>query len=88
MIAPQFVKSTISKHMLADGMDIIVDLERSKGSWLVDQRNGDKYLDCFSMFASMAVGFNHKRLLDIKNRLGNIAIQKAGKFGLIHRTHG
>ena len=57
-------------------MDIIVDLDASQGSWLVDKRNGDRYLDCFSMFASMAVGFNHPALLNISDLLGQIAIQK------------
>jgi L-lysine 6-transaminase len=42
----------------------------------VDQRNGDEYLDFFSMFASMAVGFNHPRLLAAQGRLGALAVQK------------
>lgn len=76
MIAANQVKTIIGHHLLADGMDIIVDLEKSKGSWLVDQRNGDRYLDCFAMFASMAVGFNHDSLLAIRDTLGNLAVQK------------
>jgi L-lysine 6-transaminase len=70
------VKSILQRHLQADGMDIIVDLDASQGSWLVDKRNGDRYLDCFSMFASMAVGFNHPALLKISDMLGKIAIQK------------
>ncbi|KJR96447.1 MAG: L-lysine 6-aminotransferase [Desulfobulbaceae bacterium BRH_c16a] len=76
MVAAEEVKAIISRHLLTDGMDIIVDLEKSKGSWLVDQRNGDRYLDCFSMFASMAVGFNHDGILAMQNRLGKVAVQK------------
>ncbi|MGW8195198.1 MAG: L-lysine 6-transaminase [Desulforhopalus sp.] len=76
MIAADQVKTVIGHHLLADGMDIIVDLERSQGSWLVDQRNGDRYLDCFAMFASMAVGFNHPGLLAIRDLLGRVAIHK------------
>lgn len=76
MIAPTDVKSVLRRHMLADGMDIIVDLKKSKGSWLVDQRNGDKYLDCFAMFASMAVGYNHPKLKAVKDLFGRLAIQK------------
>ena len=76
MIAADQVKTIIGHHLLADGMDIIVDFEKSKGSWLVDKRNGDRYLDCFSMFASMAVGFNHDDLLAIRDTLGNLAVQK------------
>lgn len=70
------VKSILSRHILADGMDIIVDLEASKGSWLVDKRNGDSYLDCFSMFASMSIGFNHPEIVAISDKLGRLAIQK------------
>ena len=70
------IKTRIGKHLLADGMDIIIDLEKSKGCWLIDKRNGDRYLDCFSMFASMAVGFNHDDLLAHRDQLGTIAIQK------------
>jgi len=76
MILAKNIKNSIGKHLLADGMDIIVDLERSKGSWLVDQRNGTRYLDCFSMFASMAIGFNHKDLLAQQDALGQVALQK------------
>lgn len=70
------VKDRLSRHILADGMDIVVDLDTSKGSWLVDKRNGDRYLDCFSMFASMSVGFNHPDLLALTETFGKIAIQK------------
>lgn len=76
MIHPDNIRAVIGKSILADGMEIILDLEKSKGSWLVDKRNGDRYLDCFSMFASMAVGFNHDKLLAQKDLFGNLAIQK------------
>ena len=45
-------RDTISKHMLADGMSPVIDLEKSHGSWLVDGNTGKEYLDLFSMFAS------------------------------------
>ncbi len=76
MIHPDKIKAIIGKSILADGMEIIVDLEKSTGSWLVDKRNGDRYLDCFSMFASMALGFNHDKLLALKDKFGSLAIQK------------
>jgi L-lysine 6-transaminase len=76
MIAARDIKSTIGRHLLADGMDIIIDLKNSRGSWIIDKRNGDEYLDCFSMFASMAVGYNHNSLLAMKEIFGELAIQK------------
>ena len=51
-IAPTDVRKTIAKHMLADGMEQVIDLKKSHGSWLVDARNGREYLDLFSMFAN------------------------------------
>ncbi|MBA4369675.1 MAG: L-lysine 6-transaminase [Desulfobacterium sp.] len=73
---PKDVKKILAKHILADGLDIIVDLENSKGSWLVDKMTGTRYLDFFSMFASMAVGFNHPKLMEVKEQFGMLAIQK------------
>ena len=58
-IRPNNLKGGIGKFMLADGMDHIIDLVRSHGSWLVDERDGKEYLDLFSMYASMSVGYNH-----------------------------
>ncbi|MEE8335424.1 MAG: L-lysine 6-transaminase [Candidatus Neomarinimicrobiota bacterium] len=70
------VKSTIASYMLADGMDQIIDLEKSHGSWLVDTRDGKEYLDLFSMFASLSVGYNHPYVLEQKLRLTAAAINK------------
>ncbi|MEJ2689651.1 MAG: aminotransferase class III-fold pyridoxal phosphate-dependent enzyme, partial [Deltaproteobacteria bacterium] len=70
------VKKTLARHMLAEGFDIIIDLEKSQGSWLVDQRNGDRYLDFFSMYASMAIGYNHPRMLAVREQLGGLALHK------------
>jgi len=39
------VHKVIGKHMLADGMSPVIDLEKSHGSWLVDGSNDDEYLD-------------------------------------------
>ena len=62
--------------MLADGMDPVIDLEKSHGSWLVDGRNGKEYLDLFSMFASMSVGYNHPYVIKNKDRLLAAVINK------------
>jgi len=68
-IAPNEVRNTIAKHMLADGMEQVIDLEKSHGSWLTDARNGREYLDLFSMFASLPIGYNHPYILENKDRL-------------------
>lgn len=76
MIRPQDVKSTVARHLLAEGYDIIFDVDRSRGCRLVDQKSGDAYLDFFSMYASMAVGYNHPRLLEARDELGRLAVNK------------
>ncbi len=61
---------------MAEGFDVIFDEDKSRGSWLVDKRNGDRYLDFFSMYASMAVGYNHPRLVEARDELGRLAVNK------------
>jgi L-lysine 6-transaminase len=62
--------------MLADGMDQVIDLKKSHGSWLVDARDGKEYLDLFSMFSSMPVGYNHPSLLENRERIADAALNK------------
>jgi L-lysine 6-transaminase len=63
-IAPADVHGTLARHMLADGYDIVLDLEKSQGRRLRDARSGREYLDLFSFFATMPIGFNHPKLHD------------------------
>ena len=76
MIDARNVHATIGKHMLADGMDQVIDLKKSHGSWLVDARDGQEYLDLFSMFASMPVGYNHPTVLENRERIADAALNK------------
>ena len=73
---PKEAKNNIGKRILADGMDQIIDLNKSHGSWLVDSRDEKEYLDLFSMFASLSVGYNHPYLLENKDRLMSSALNK------------
>lgn len=70
------VKELLSHHILTDGFDPIFDEEQSEGSWFVDKRNGRKYLDLFSFFASSPVGFNHSKIRESSEKLGKIAKHK------------
>ena len=76
MIDARNVHAIIGKHMLADGMDQVIDLKKSHGSWLVDARDGKEYLDLFSMFSSMPVGYNHPTLLENRERIADAALNK------------
>ena len=70
------VRATLGKHILADGYEPVMDMKKSHGSWLVDERDGSEYLDMFSMFASGAVGYNHPDILAGKDRLAAAAFYK------------
>src|ERR1700724_2966283 len=58
------VHETLSRSMLVDGFDLVLDLTRSAGSYLVDARTGRRYLDMFTFVASSALGMNHPALAD------------------------
>jgi len=69
------IQQRLSKHILADGMPIEMDLTQSKGSYMRD-KNGTAYLDMFSMFASSPIGYNHPYILENAHQLTDIAINK------------
>ncbi|MEU2032157.1 L-lysine 6-transaminase [Nocardia amamiensis] len=56
------VREILSASILADGFDLVLDLEQSRGCRLVDERDGTAYLDMFGFFASNALGMNHPAL--------------------------
>jgi L-lysine 6-transaminase len=64
LVSAADVHAHLSRHMLADGFDVVVDLERSHGAWLYDARSGRELLDFCAFFASNPVGFNHPRMKD------------------------
>lgn len=61
-ISPAEVRATLAEHLLVDGLPLVLDLEASQGTKLVDQESGDEYLDMFTFFASSALGMNHPGL--------------------------
>ncbi len=74
-ISPPRVEETVKRHLIGDGFPIVFDLERSHGSWIVDARNGDEYLDLYTFFASLPLGFRHP-VFDVhenRERLASVA---------------
>ncbi len=65
----------LSKHLLADGLPIEMDLKKSHGSYVVDT-NGTSYLDMFSMFASSPIGYNHPYIVANSDQIKEAAINK------------
>jgi L-lysine 6-transaminase len=58
-VPPKQVVAELEKHLLVDGFKLVIDLEKSRGSNLVDATTGKSFIDCYSFYASMPVGFNH-----------------------------
>jgi L-lysine 6-transaminase len=78
VVSPKKVLSTLSRHMLVDGFDIVIDLKKSKGTYLVDARDGKSYLDFFTFVASSPLGMNHPRLVEreFREKLARVALIK------------
>ncbi len=70
--------------MLADGSPIVFDAERSHGAYLVDAVTGREYIDFYTFFASIPVGYNHPRLRDAEflEKLTRAAIHKPANSDL------
>lgn len=78
-VEPADVRAVLARSILADGLDLVLDLERSSGSCLVDARDGKRYLDMFTFFASSALGMNHPALAGdsaFRTELAQAAINK------------
>lgn len=77
-ISPANVKEILSHYILADGFDLVLDIEKSNGVNLVDSKTGDTYLDFFTFFASNALGMNHPKMNtdDFNTKLANAARNK------------
>jgi L-lysine 6-transaminase len=75
-IKPKDVHSSLNRYMLADGMDLVLDLKKSKGCQIYDAKSGKYLLDCFSFFASAPIGTNHPKLTDPEfiKKIGEVSV--------------
>ena len=78
VVQPSEVHNVLSRHMLADGYDIVMDLRKSKGSWVFDSKRGRALLDFFTNFASCPIGYNHPRLdtPEFREKIAEVALNK------------
>ena len=63
-VSPENVHASLKKHILADGFDITFDLEKSNGVYIYDSRRDRILLDFFTCFGSVALGYNHPKMLN------------------------
>lgn len=63
-VAADQVFPVLESNILVDGFHIVIDLEKSHGTTMVDALTGKEYIDCYSYFASLPIGHNHPGLRD------------------------
>ncbi|NCD20469.1 MAG: L-lysine 6-transaminase [Actinobacteria bacterium] len=63
-VRAQDVRAILAQHLLVDALPFVLDLDRSRGTTLVDEVTGDRFLDMFTFFASNALGMNHPGLTE------------------------
>jgi L-lysine 6-transaminase len=78
VVLPNEVMPSLRKHILVDGFDVVIDLHKSQGSYLVDAKTGKKYLDFFTFVASNPLGMNHPKLVEPEflAKLARVAVNK------------
>ncbi len=84
---PTDVFPTLKKHILVDGFDMVVDLQKSKGSRIYDSLNDKWFLDFFTFFASSPIGINHPKMVteDFKEKVFHAAVNKVANSDLYTR---
>jgi len=63
-ISPSKVLEEIEQHVLLDGFKIVVDLDKSRGSYLHNAVSDKRLIDLYGFFGSMPIGFNHPHFDD------------------------
>ena len=53
------VLDQIAEHVLLDGFRVVIDLDKSEGSYLYDSAHDRRLIDFYGFFGSNPVGFNH-----------------------------
>jgi len=83
-IAPADVHEHLKHHILADGMDMVLDLSKSRGSYLYDSRSGQHLLDLFTCFSTCPLGYNHPKVdtEEFRTRILPAAVNKPSNSDL------
>ena len=78
-VDPRDVHEVLGRHVLTDGMKLVIDLSASSGCRVVDARDGHRYLDMYTFFASSPLGVNPPGLANdpaFLTELGAVAVNK------------
>jgi L-lysine 6-transaminase len=77
-LSPKDVLDVLARHILVDGYHVVMDMEKSRGSYLYDARSGRMLLDFFTNFATCPIGYNHPKMADpeFREKLLDAALTK------------
>jgi L-lysine 6-transaminase len=78
-LQPAEVHAVLARHVLTDGMKLVLDLRRSRGSRLIDAQTGERYLDMYTFFASAPLGLNPPGIVDDPTFMAELAEIAANK---------
>ncbi len=76
-IKPENVRTTLERHIFADGMNLVLDLQKSKGPYIHDAQGNRTFLDFFTFFASNPLGMNHPKMVEndsFREKIGIVAL--------------
>jgi L-lysine 6-transaminase len=73
---------TLDRVLPPARLDLVLDMTASAGSWLVDARDGHRYLDLFTFFASSALGLSHPALVGAAE-LARAAVDKPSNSDVV-----
>jgi len=71
-IAPELVHEVLSKSMIVDGLDMVLDMRKSSGAYLYDAISKRRMLDFFTFVASAPIGANHPAVWNDKTFLDKL----------------
>jgi L-lysine 6-transaminase len=78
-VTPADVHNVLARHLLTDGFKLVLDTRASQGSTIVDARDGQRYLDMYTFFASAPLGYNHPGIVDDPDFMALLANVSANK---------
>lgn len=74
--SPSEAVSLLRKYLLVDPASMVVDFEKSHGSYFHDALSGRDYLDFYTFFASLPIGFNHPKMFEASEDIKRAGICK------------
>ncbi len=81
------VHDILGRRILADGFDMVLDLEISSGPYLYDSKHNKRYLDFFTFFASNPLGMNHPMMgdSDFVEKISRVAVNNPSNSDIYTR---